>query len=394
MKRYFICLLLFVLMFFFCACEDSDEDYYDNAHRCKDLRWQGGIVIENSPGIYSNTPISFQASDHCVELTSRITATESGESTYCLTSTYNENGNLIDYQQDADCDGNPESCQTSRYNDHGSRIYLDSDDGCDGVLEESNSYAYTYDEDGRILTYQSMDCWGPVCTRYFYDDEGKETGYEVDTGCNGVADTCVRIEHDCEGNRLQITSFDEGCDGTTDSIQFSAFDDDGHLISSQTDENGDGQPDANCAFYVFFKVDGVVDHIQNYHRDTECDGVPDYNCNSYTLDDDGRLIEAQIDENCDGLPESCESYSYDNQGNLLDYNLNNDCNAPPEWCAHFTYDDHGTLHTIQMDDGCDNNPEGCQTYTYDDQGNPLTSERDDGCDGNPESITTKTYACF
>jgi hypothetical protein len=227
--------------------------------------------------------------------------------------TYDQEGNLTEEHQPHD--GLSSSTNTYTYNANGklatkTSVYY-------GKLSSGSIIYYAYDNDGNLAT-----------ETYDYDNDGV-----FNNGFDGTADTLITYSYDDHSNLITKT-YDSDADGTGETTTTYTYDQDGNLSTEIYDSH----------------VEWIDDEITTYSYDA--------NANLTT-----KISES--DQDSDGVAErkSVYKYTYDTDRNLITE----------------TYD-YG-------DDGIDT----IFSYTYDDYGNITTKSKDEEADGIVDSVSQYHY---
>lgn len=276
------------------------------------------------------------------------------------------------------------------------------------------SYAYTYNADGN-LTQSREILSGYPCTEYYYNDEGKLTGWEFweFSWSSGKAYTC---EYNASGQRIR----DISTSGKDETLYF--YDDLGRLISvssrwvygdmSGTDEitmtydeygnlskkeilsdSGLGFPSMQTFFYNY-------DHFPFVHVTVYSDGEVMYSCLDYTAMPADEGISFTIDntakfEGEDGylvkvIGEDCEwNFSYEQGNNLpvLDVsdseNQAGEANTSLRVIREASVGDYVTYGAYEQDNDLTNGQEPIEWLVLDREGDRVLLLSRYGLDAQP-----------
>ncbi len=181
---------------------------------------------------------------------------------------------------------------------------------------------------------------------YSYDSRGnlvrKETySYEIaaddeDGGALPVEElTSVGVYTYGEQDRLVKAEFDEDGDGDVDVIYIYKYDDEGDLPETGRETNVVcGNITMNGACFDFGKG-----KLKEAEIDSNGDGIQDGRV-TYDYDDKGRLIGIETDEYLFGFPNRTERFIYDDAGNRIRWDIDNGT------FATYQYDERGNVIRI------------------------------------------------
>ena len=215
-----------------------------------------------------------------------------------------------------------------------------------------------------------------------YDENGTLIQSDFDDDGDGTADRSESYTYDESGNLVR-TDFDDGADGTTDRSDF--------------DDDGDGTADRSESY--------TYDESGNLVRtdfDDGADGTTDRS--DFDDDADGTTDRSEFDDDGDGTADRSESYTYDESGNLVRTEFDDDADGTTDRSEFdedgdgtadrsetYTYDESGTLVRTDFDDDADGTADRIETYTYDTDGRLSRSDFDDDADGTADRSETYTY---
>jgi hypothetical protein len=208
----------------------------------------------------------------------------------CLmyTATYEAPDLILDATShyDLDCDGTSDGQISELYTYDGDGNLLSEtysrDDDADGSWDSAYTYAYTYDAEGRVLT-ENLDINGDGLDDHFeiytYDDEGRLIEYvyrnDVYNDESEVNQTTITYGHDTWGNWVSSTYtyafYEDGVvTETWGSGWWSVYDEDGHMLSYERDDDMDGTLER---WDQLTYDDGG--HLESWVADRDGDGVVD-----------------------------------------------------------------------------------------------------------------------
>ena len=193
-----------------------------------------------------------------------------------------------------------------------------------------------------------------------YDENGTLIQSDFDDDGDGTADRSESYTYDESGNLVR-TDFDDDADGTTDR---SAFDDD-----------GDGTADRS-EFYTYDAI-GILSGVG---FDDDNDGTLDRS-ESYTYDANDRVSQTNFDDDNDGTTDRNESYTYDANDRVSQTEFDDDNDGTTDRNESYTYDANGNLSRTSFDDDADSTNDRIESYSYDLNGNLIRTEFDDDADG-------------
>ncbi|GEM_PF-4598908 len=206
---------------------------------------------------------------------------------------------------DFDLDGADDIYYRS-YDENGDLTDYDKDDDADGSIDVTRTYTYTagretgawYDEDG--------DGWWDYAIYTSYDADGLPLSKVYDADADTTEDQ--RYDYVNFDGRVQEAWYDADADGTVDVYYSYTYDEKTeHLLSIEGDRGGDGSVDALYTFTWTVTDDGYDAQYEESDRDE--DGLVDHHDYS-VYDGEGRLVEFWVDEDASGVPESHTFWTY------------------------------------------------------------------------------------
>ncbi len=217
-----------------------------------------------------------------------------------------------------------------------------------------------------------------------YDENGTLIQSDFDDDGDGTADRSESYTYDESGNLVR-TDFDDDADGTTDRSDF--------------DDDGDGTADRSET-YTYDAI-GILSGVG---FDDDNDGTADRS-ESYTYDESGNLVRtdfdddadgttdrSEFDEDGDGTADRSETYTYDESGTLVRTDFDDDADGTADRIETYTYDTDGRLSRSDFDDDADGTADRSETYTYDAIGSVNQTRFDDDFDGTTDRIETYIYS--
>ncbi len=271
----------------------------------------------------------------------------------CLWWDHDDDAASMEWTEDYDCDGIPEFLRTYVYDEEG-RVILEAVEEGEESGFASYCFAYAYDELGNEIEKKSgATCEGPwgSCVVTSFDAEGVQTAKHQDTDCDGIPDKNCRtyeITTDEDGTIHMWQRLDRHCDETDMDCWTTDATADWYVLASSTDEGCDGVVES--CFQRVFDGDGNLLHSE---REEPCGAEPSICAEAFTLDGNGWQVSSQGDANCDGLPDDCETFVHDDQGRVLETTMDEDCDGMSSpWCEFFEFDAHGNLVEHRTEQVC------------------------------------------
>ncbi len=197
---------------------------------------------------------------------------------------------------------------------------------------------------------------------YEYDNDGNAIHLTVGPSISGYQ---YRWEYDSAGNQI-VEEFDDGQDGTLDSITTRSYNDLGELISQELDEDGDGSVDVRDQYcYDCFPSERSVPAPEPcvISTDRDADGSVD-RIAERTYDSDHNLLTEIVQESPSGEITSIRTLVYDD-GLQTSEELDIDGNGSVDSRLLFSYNDSGQLTREEYDDTADGSIEAEVRFEYD-----------------------------
>ena len=193
-----------------------------------------------------------------------------------------------------------------------------------------------------------------------YDENGTLIQSDFDDDGDGTADRSESYTYDESGNLVR-TDFDDDADGTTDRSDF--------------DDDGDGTADRSESYTY-----DANDRVSQASFDDDADGTIDRS-ESYTYDANDRVSQASFDDDGDGTTDRSEAYEYNLSGRLSQASFDDDNDGTTDRSESYTYDANGNLSRTSFDDDADSTNDRIESYSYDLNGNLSRTEFDNNADG-------------
>lgn len=115
---------------------------------------------------------------------------------------YDDQGNEILLQEDTDGDGAFDVILVTEFDEYNNPVLESSDINGDGTAESTNTNTYTYDDAGKMLSWE-RDTYsdGEIdnFVEYAYDDDGNLREIKEDWDVDGVVDRTTTYLHDSDG---------------------------------------------------------------------------------------------------------------------------------------------------------------------------------------------------
>ena len=195
----------------------------------------------------------------------------------CTLYTKNEDGRIVSYGKDDDCDGTLDfDCMLWTYNEAGRVLSETTDTDCDGEPDE-DCREWSYNEFHQPIEYgRSEFCtgtWDHNCKEWHYDEQGRQTHYKRSIECGfWYADWA-----------------------------FWKYDEHGNLVKSDSTYE-----DAICEIWEW-NQDG---NLLEYHQEFGCDDDIPSMCRILNYNERGQIAEYRRENGCDGVGDVCKTYTY------------------------------------------------------------------------------------
>jgi len=194
--------------------------------------------------------------------------------------TFDDDGNRLSQWHDEDGDGLADDLTTFTYDEHGHRLWTYSDFDVDGTIDHQSLNVWN-DQGLRVehLIEELVDSALVVTEhhRMSYDEQGRETSWEVDYDGDGLADARSTVAY---AGALQTTAIDFEADGLADNLEYAVygfFGDRKQPLRIETDDYADGGIDQvrtwerdeagrTLVFEMDHDGDGEVSFRQTYLR--------------------------------------------------------------------------------------------------------------------------------
>ena len=164
---------------------------------------------------------------------------------------------------------------------------------------------HDYDDQGRLIQIEEDDeIDGSVDDRevFLYDDQGRLTEHKRDYGADGEIDSVD--DHIYDGDQRIRTEVDTSGDGEPDRIERFSYDDNGYLSVKGIDYSADDTIDHR---YLYDYDD--QGRKKKYEKDLQNDRMIDY---VQTWSYDGmRVVETSVDDDADGTVDEVTTHTYD-----------------------------------------------------------------------------------
>ncbi len=167
------------------------------------------------------------------------------------------------------------------------------------------------------------------------------------------------------------------------------LDEAGRILRREIDENCDGAVD----FCVVQELNAYGEEVRRT-RYRGCGNVPS-NCIEITRNEYGEEIAYYTDENCDGHIDECHYLKRNDHGDVIEEIGDKGCDgvlAEDEWhrCSSFFYNEDG-LKSREYEGKCGEEPENCLYYEYDLALGIERVKEDAKCDGTVDHCWTQIY---
>jgi hypothetical protein len=173
-------------------------------------------------------------------------------------------------------------------------------------------------------------------------------------------------------------TYGAACESDAQRCSTRTFDEDGTVIDAFEDADCDGVPDGGCTTFVEWQGGSRSE------LDMDCSGTPESCSIELVLANEDRRSAAG--ENCESASAQCTTFLKDAAGADLGYEVDDHCDGALESCFYFTEEPKGTRHGGH-DIGCDGTADsGCRTVTLDASTGYTLEEQDGDCNGQAESV--------
>ena len=197
-----------------------------------------------------------------------------------------------------------------------------------------------------------------------YDENGTLIQSDFDDDGDGTADRSETYTYDAIGI-LSGVGFDDDNDGTLDRSEaytYSPFN--GRLSRVEFDDDGDSTTDRSES-YVY----NSRGRLSQANFDDDGDGTTDRS-EAYEYNLSGRLSQTEFDDDNDGTTDRSEAYTYNSDGDLIR--------------TEFDDDNDGTTDRSEFDDDNDGTTDRSEAYTYNSDGDLIRTDFDDDNDGTTD----------
>ena len=197
-----------------------------------------------------------------------------------------------------------------------------------------------------------------------YDENGTLIQSDFDDDGDGTADRSETYTYDAIGI-LSGVGFDDDNDGTLDRSEaytYSPFN--GRLSRVEFDDDGDSTTDRSES-YVY----NSRGRLSQANFDDDGDGTTDRS-EAYEYNLSGRLSQTEFDDDNDGTTDRSEAYTYNSDGDLIR--------------TDFDDDNDGTTDRSEFDDDNDGTTDRSEAYTYNSDGDLIRTDFDDDNDGTTD----------
>lgn len=161
----------------------------------------------------------------------------------------------------------------------------------------------------------------------------------------------------------------------------------GKAIYSETDENCDGSIE-DCSYTKYDKKGNAVSGKDDYGCDGEIDS-----CWKSENDEFGETLKFTHDKNCDSKPEIelCFEHKYDAQGNNVSTKSWFPCGSNKVDCSRNFFDDTGNEIHTKTDEKCDGEYDYCYYAAFNENGKRLVHMTDRSCNGTIDWCKFNSY---
>ncbi|MEZ5596630.1 MAG: hypothetical protein R3E84_09600 [Pseudomonadales bacterium] len=324
---------------------------------------------------------------------------------------FSPTGQLTVFANDTDADGTDDNSTSYTYDASNNLLTVSSDTNGDGDAEQVTSYTYNgfgeqlrkevVDADGLTISLdeQQFDANGVLVyrefeqgathtvQRWFADDAGTRTAYELDSDADGNWDRHDDLVYDAQ-DRLIERRIDLDNDGTVDQYHTRTWNTLGLQTSELQDNDNDGEVDVSTVWR--YDTQG---HLTEYLRTypTSADKSNEQRV-TYTYDTNGELTARATDNGNDEtidsrLTRSIETSETGNRVIVETWDDNGD--GTTDRSVQEDYDDEDRLirSTTTTADGAGNPVTTVTTWDYDAQGR-MTRH----VDGNNETLYSNFFS--
>ena len=278
--------------------------------------------------------------------------------------TYDDGGRLTRYEYDPDGDGNAEETHVYTYSDFGDLVYRENRNAADEVIYSDDR---TYDADGNLVARSVVNTRGnDTRERWFVNDQGVRTAYELDTDGDGTWDRHDDLVYDDQDRWIE-RSIDRDNDGSVDQYHTRAWHALGMMTYEGRDNDNDGEVDVETEWV--YSDDGVVQSYEVRYPTSE--DQRNALRIDYTYDADGRLTRIAEDRGIDETLDRIRTYTYSTSTDgleLTEQAYDNDADGSVDRRTVQERDASGLLvrRTDYTADGAGSETSEVTEFTYDD----------------------------
>ena len=277
---------------------------------------------------------------------------------------YNDNGQLTRYEYDSDGDGEAEETHLYTYSDFGDLVYRENRNAADEVIYTD---ARTYDAGGNLVARNVTNTRGnDTRQRWFVNDQGVRTAYELDTDGDGTWDRHDDLVYDDQDRWIE-RSIDLDNDGSVDQYHTRTWHALGMMTYEGKDNDNDGDVDVENEWV--YSEDGLVQSYEVRYPTSE-DQSNTLRI-EYSYDAEGRLTRIAEDRGMDESLDRIRTYTYSTNADGLavtEQAYDNDADGSVDRRSVQERDTSDLLvrRTDYTADGAGSETSEVTEYTYDD----------------------------
>lgn len=268
---------------------------------------------------------------------------------------------------------------------HGSMVLLLILLGCPGPVDDTGAEPPTLAGCTSVLRYdQDLDGLLDEVITAVYDDEGQRVEVRWDIDGSGTEDQCDRWIWE-EGHAVQRTS-DEGCDGSVDQRWTWTWEGGLRVDEVHVERTGDTTRTTWTYDDEGREVEALVDQGDD-------DSVEDRLSWQWTSDESGRTEQITTDLGDDGVPDEVEELVRDLEDRLVEHTHDQDADGALELRDSRRYGADGLLYLLDRDYLDDGEVESRFWYHWLDEARVDRWELDQGADGSIDGEGIYTWTC-
>ena len=288
--------------------------------------------------------------------------------------TYNAAGQYTVIAHDDDGNGSADYTQSYTYNNFGEEIREEHTDGAGQTLYLETQ---TYDANGVLVGRQTTSGSSQKNYRWFADDSGTRTAYEIDNDGDGTWDRHDDLVYDAQDRWIE-RDIDFDNDGTVDAYWERSWDALGSMTAQRKDNDNDGTFD-EVETWTYNTNGQRTEYLRTFPSSTDQSNARRA---TTTYDAQNRQVSYVIDFGNDGTNDSITRHTYsDNEdgthNHVTDYDSNAD-DVVERRVERLHRADGKTLRNVETRNMDTNSPTvTTTTYSYDELGRLVQRQSDD-----------------